>query len=612
MRQSVKIKAMIILVLFTIFILLYGSASIFFEFEFFSVERFLILGTAYLLSILIGINAFPLLMTSKNQSLDSLRKLADMTKSGVYITDEDARVIYANKAFLKITGYSMYEIYGVNPRIFKSGMHDDDFYKTMYASLFENGYWEGEIWDKKKSGAVYPKHAQITRMVDPAFKTTYYIAVQEDMTGHNAKKYTAYNQGTFLPNENSLKQLLAKDFLNRGSAFVLYYIRILNRTSLESAFGCSNYEKLLNAYAKRVNVFLRDTAFLSEISRDTLVVVSPIPEASAKNEVIHLLRQGRDLTHEDIHAYFNINIGVATYPDNGKTANELLRGARLALDHIMYTPGIAYEFYNNTLKDGIIKELTISNHFQSALDMEEFEIHYQPQYDGSTKHIVGIEALLRWHSEDLGDVSPETFIKVAEESGYIGDITQKVFELLQKDMPEIYKANPDLKLAINISSSQLKDDQCLSGFSTLHELIGIPPSQLELEITEGAIINDVEGTAEKLKNFKATGIRIAIDDFGTGFSTMAHLGKIPADMLKIDKSFVMNYPEQDDGNIASLIIKTAETLNMEVLGEGVETSEQRDFLLENNCTLMQGYYFSKPLPKSTLIKLLKNDSKSKE
>jgi len=171
-------------------------------------------------------------------------------------------------------------------------------------------------------------------------------------------------------------------------------------------------------------------------------------------------------------------------------------------------------------------------------------------------------------------------------------------------MPAIYKANPDLKLAINISSSQLKDDQCLMGFATLHELIGIPPSQLELEITEGAIISDIEGTAEKLKSFKATGIRIAIDDFGTGFSTMAHLGKIPADMLKIDKSFVMNYPKQDDGNIASLIIKTAETLNMDVIAEGVETKTQKTFLLQNNCSLMQGYYFSKPLPKSELIKLL--------
>ena len=604
MKHTIRNKSMIILVLATLFFFLYGSASFFFDFEFFDLERFLILGAAYLLSILIGLNAFPLLMASKNQSLDSLRKLADMTKSGVYITDKDANIIYANKAFLKITGYSMYEIYGVNPRIFKSDIHDDDFYKHMYQDLSDNGYWEGEIWDKKKSGSVYPKHAMITRMVDPVFKTTYYIAVQEDLTGHNAKEYIAYNQGTFLPNENSLRQLLAKDFLNKGSSFVLYYIRILNKTSLESTFGRANYEKLLNAYAKRVNLFLRDTAFLSEITRDTLVVVSPIPEMGAKNEVIHLLRQGRDLVHEDIHAYFNINVGVSSYPENGKTANELLRGARLALDHIMYTPGIAYEFYNNTLKDDIIQELTISNHFQNALDMEEFEIHYQPQYDGFDKRIVGVEALLRWHSHELGDVSPEIFIKVAEESGWIGDITQKVFELLKKDMPAIYKANPDLKLAINISSSQLKDDQCLMGFATLHELIGIPPSQLELEITEGAIISDIEGTAEKLKSFKATGIRIAIDDFGTGFSTMAHLGKIPADMLKIDKSFVMNYPKQDDGNIASLIIKTAETLNMDVIAEGVETKTQKTFLLQNNCSLMQGYYFSKPLPKSELIKLL--------
>jgi EAL domain-containing protein (putative c-di-GMP-specific phosphodiesterase class I) len=188
------------------------------------------------------------------------------------------------------------------------------------------------------------------------------------------------------------------------------------------------------------------------------------------------------------------------------------------------------------------------------------------------------------------------------------DITQKVFELLQQDLPDILSVKPKLKLAINISSSQLMDNQCLQLFAVLHETIGIPPRQLELEITEGAIISDVEGTAKKLKSFKATGIRIAIDDFGTGFSTMSHLGKNPADMLKIDRSFVMNYPDTSDGSIAILIINTAENLNIDVIAEGVETKVQKDFLLQNNCHLMQGFYFSTPLNKQNLISLLKSNN----
>jgi len=207
--------------------------------------------------------------------------------------------------------------------------------------------------------------------------------------------------------------------LKKTDAFVIYYIRILNRASLESAFGRSNYLKLLNLYAERINIYLKDLSFISEISRDTLVIVSPPPKNFCSDEISLLLNQGRDLGENKSRTYFNINIGIASYPDNGKTANELLRVARLALDHVLYTPGITHEFYNKSLKDTVLEELKVGAHLKTRLDNDEFELHYPPQYNASKSQVVEIEALLRWHSPDLGDVSPEIFINVAEESGLL-------------------------------------------------------------------------------------------------------------------------------------------------------------------------------------------------
>lgn len=332
------------------------------------------------------------------------------------------------------------------------------------------------------------------------------------------------------------------------------------------------------------------------------MVISPSRKDKVEEEPTQMIRLGRTLKTNSVEAFFNVNIGISQYPENGTDAETLLRNARVALDHIQYTPGQSYALHEAGLENRLKEELTVGSHLPKALENGEFHMVYQPQYDQG--RIVGIEALMRWESPILGEVCPDVFIKVAEEGGWMTDVTKVVFSLLEHDLPEIKQYMNDIRLAINISSSQLMDRQCLQGFAELNTLTGMPAEQLEIEVTEGAVIGDVEMIAKKLDKFKEKGIRIAIDDFGTGFSTMTHLEKIPADMLKIDKSFVSGYPDETDGNVAALVIRTAKTLGIDVIAEGVETKEQKTFLEENGCTLHQGYYYSKPHTLESLIKLL--------
>lgn len=556
----------------------------------------------FMVALVLGAGVLPLFKRPKS-SLQHIKAIADMSSSGMFVTDEKAHIVYANAAFLKLTGYSKDELYGRNPNILKSGKHDSAFYEKFWESLQDEGRFEGKIWDRKKNGAIYPKYIRIKK-IGEAFGTGryYYVAIQEDLTGGDQKSYISYHSRSLLPNETALKNLLENEHFKNGTPFTLFFIRIQNRSSLETAFGRENYTRLLQTYAGRVKDAVGTKGFVAEITHYTLVVISTSDKDRVEEETAMMIRLGRPLKTDDVEAFFNVNIGISQYPENGEDADTLLRNARVALDHIQYTPGQSYAMHESGLEARLKEELTVGSHLPRALENGEFHMVYQPQFDKG--EIVGIEALLRWNSPFLGKVSPEVFIKVAEEGGWMTDVTQLVFKLLEKDLKKISHHMQDIRLAINISSSQLMDRQCLQGFAELNTLTGIPAEQLEIEVTEGAVIADVELIAKKLDTFKKKGIRIAIDDFGTGFSTMTHLEKIPADMLKIDKSFVSGYPDETDGNIAALVIRTAENLGIDVIAEGVETDEQKTFLESNGCTLHQGYYYSKPLPLEALMNLL--------
>ena len=538
----------------------------------------------------------------RKKGLQSIIEVASISRSGIFITDKKARILYANASFLNLTGYTEEEVIGENPRILKSGKQNEAFYETLWEGLIEDGSFDAEVWDKKKSGAIYPKHMRIRRVDDPYFNTYYYVAVQEDLTGGGEQSHIEYHARSLLPNQHALKQLIEKEYTPSRTPFVLYYVRIQNRSPLEAVFGFDKYTRLLQTYAKRIHDYLGDDGFVAEMTHYTLVVISPDGEHTIDKDATEMVKMGRMLEADDIEAFFNVNIGVSFYPGDAENTDDLLRNARLALDHVQHNPGKSFALHEETLEKVMERELIVGSYLPKALKKDEFHMVYQPQYRND--ELVGVEALMRWESPALGSVGPDVFIKVAEEGGWIGDLTALVFKLLKKDLKKIHDKAPHLRVAINLSSSQLSDEQCLQGFAELHTLTGLPAEKLEIEVTEGVLITDLDYISKRLQEFKDNHMRIAIDDFGTGFSTMTHLESIPADMLKIDKSFVMGYPYGTDGNIAALIINTAEKLGLDVIAEGVETKAQKTFLEEQGCTFHQGFYYSEPLDIESLLEKL--------
>ncbi|MFW6298982.1 MAG: EAL domain-containing protein, partial [Bacillota bacterium] len=496
------------LLVFGSFLVMYAILLFALQFGGWFVYPFIVLGGFYLIGAGLSVKKY------RTHGLKAIEQVASISRSGVFITNSEANIIYANDAFLELTGYTRDELLGENPRILRSGKHDKAFYESLWKGLVEEGSFEGNIWDKKKSGAIYPKHIRIRRIDDPYMKTYYYVAIQEDLTGGGDDSYIEYHSRSLLPNQQALKNLIQRDYLPDEVPFTLYYIRIQNRSSLETAFGREKYTKLLQHYATKVNEYLNEKGFVAEITHYALVVVSPYVKDKIHQDATQMVRLGRTLKVDDVEAYFNINIGVARYPEDGDNTDELFRNARVSLDHIQYLPGKSYALHEESLEKELKEELTIGSHLPSAIENKEFHMVYQPQYKEGK--IVGVEALLRWDSPTLGRVEPDTFIKVAEEGGRMRELTVEIFKLLKQDLKEILKKAPDIRFGINISISQLMDHKCLQGFAEIHTLTGLPADQLEIEVTEGGLIDDVDLVAEKLKAFKDKKIRVAIDDFGTG------------------------------------------------------------------------------------------------
>ena len=577
--------------------LLIAYALVVVVFDLSSLFVYLLVGLGGLFLVYVGLTV----MKTKEKGFDMIKSLASISRSGTFVTDKDANILYANDALLKLTGYEKEELVGKNPKILQSGVHDETFYKSLWNGLIEDGSFDAEIWDKKKNGALYPKHIRIRRVDDPYRHTFYYVAFQEDLSGSESLAH--YDARSLLPNQNALKMHVNSEFISKDRAFTLYFIRIQNRSSLEVAFGRNIYTELFQLYANKIKDSMSEGTYVAEITHYTLVVIVPFESSKFEACASRMVDLSRNLSTKETDAYFNVNIGLSSYPEDGKSLTVLMRNARVALDHVQYTPGKAYALHSKHLEDTLRGELEVGALLPKALKENEFHMVYQPQYEQG--EIIGIEALMRWESPQLGSVSPEVFIKVAEKGSRMAELTEVVFDLLKRDLKKIREVAPSIRLSINISASQLMDDKSMQGFQELHTVTGIPARQLEIEITEGVIMDDIEVIAKKLNAFKNKNIRIAIDDFGTGFSTMTHLEQIPSDMLKIDKSFVMGYPEKTDGNIASLIISTADKLGLEVIAEGVETKEQKAFLESLGCFKHQGYLYSKPLKANDLIALMK-------
>ena len=566
------------------------------------------------------------LIDAQAQTESKLRQSAavfENASEGVLITDTDANIVAVNQAFTEITGYSEAEILGKNPRLLKSGCHDRAFYTDMWSSLLQRGEWKGEISGRRKNGEVFPKWQTITGIHNDNGKLTHYVSVFSDIShikeSEEQLHHLAHHDSlTGLPNRLLLLARLEHSLQHasrEGCNVAVMFLDLDHFKKINDSFGHPAGDKLLQMVAARMLRSVRKDDTVARLGGDELTVILGSLDdanyaATAAENILERLEKPFHLQGQDV--FVSASIGISIYPQDGKDTTSLLKNADTAMYMAKNEGRQRYHFYSQELTDKACEALTLESQLHRALDREELLLHYQPQISLRDGRIVGVEALLRWQHPEIGLVSPDKFIPLAEESGLIQPIGKWVLRtacLQAKAWQEQGLAR--VRMSVNLSGRQLARADIVDEVREVLEATGLSPACLELELTESSVMTQAGQAASTLDALRALGTTIAIDDFGTGYSSLAYLKRFPVDRLKIDRSFVRDIPrDANDVALAKAIIALAQSLSLDVVAEGVETEAQREFLKAIGCQEMQGFLISAPRPASDLADLLANKPRS--
>ncbi len=537
---------------------------------------------------------------------------------GIVITDAQANILRVNRAFAAITGYSEGEVIGQNTRLLRSGRHDADFYQAMWASLVEYGYWQGEIWNRRKNGEIYPEWLSLIAIRDESGNTLHYAGVFADLTEKKQAEarthYLAhYDPLTELPNrlllEERLKQSLTAAQSNSWLVALLH-LDLDRFKNINDILGHDQGDELLKAVAQRLTAAVRDSDTIARFSSDEFAVLlsnigSPNNAEQVTNKILSALADPFSLDGQEV--FVTSSIGIALYPLDGDSKDSLIRNADIAMGHAKAQGGSTYRFYSSDMTVVASQRLAMETGLRRALEREEFVLHYQPQVSLQTGQIIGMEALLRWQRPDNGLVAPAEFIPLLEETGLIIPVGEWVLRsACAQNRAWQLDGLPPLSVAVNLSARQFRQSNLAAVVNQALLDAGLAPGQLELEVTESIMIQDAQTTITTLTQLHNLGIQISIDDFGTGYSSLSYLKRLPISKIKIDRSFVRDICiDPDDAAIANAVISLGHSMKMRVIAEGVETAEQLDHLRAQGCDEIQGYFFSRPLPAADFAKLIR-------
>lgn len=555
-------------------------------------------------------------ITAEKQQQEALRIAATAfeTQEGIMITDPNGTILRVNKAFTVLTGYASEDVVGQTPSLLNSGRQDQAFYQKMWNSLVKDHFWQGEIWNKRKDGQVYLEWLTITAVVDDRGNITQFVANFSDVTErHQAReeiqKLAFYDPLTKLPNRRLLIDRLEHAILytqRTHQCGALFFIDLDNFKTLNDTKGHLVGDLLLKEVAKRLILAVRDVDTVSRIGGDEFVILlenlGDNPSIAAQHaehlalKILELFNQPFILENEQFHT--SPSIGVEVIHCQHTNSDELLTHADLAMYQAKKHGRNTIRFFDPQMQINVERIASLQNDLREALEREQFELYYQPQVNQHAE-VVYAEALIRWNHPERGFVSPAEFIPISEESGqiiYIGDwVLKKACETLVR-----WQQDPllhHIKLAVNVSAKQFAHRDFVSNVKNALQTSGARPDFLKLELTESVVVKEVEKTIETMNALRDIGVRFSMDDFGTGHSSLSYLKRLPLSQLKIDQSFIRDLTvDSDDATIVKTIIAMSNTLKLEVIAEGVETIEQREFLKENQCYIYQGYLFSRPLP----------------
>lgn len=543
------------------------------------------------------------------ESLHLSASIIDSTSEGVMVTDTKLRILSVNRAFTEITGYSESSVIGETPSVLQSEKHDNSFYESMWASVKESGNWQGEIWNRRKDGELYPEWLTISRIHDEVGNVKNYVFVFSDISSVKQSEDQLYflahhDPLTELPNRFHIYGQIEQAILNaqrKNHLFAVVFIDLDRFKHINDSYGHHIGDVVLTTVAKRIRNALRQKDVVARIGGDEFIVlldevVDNTFLAAIAKKIINSIAV--PIATEVAEFYLSASIGIAVYPDDGNDAATMISNADAAMYRAKDEGRNTFQYYSSDMTDAALERVTMESHLRQALTKGELGVEFQPVYNINTGDIIGAELLARWHDNESGYISPEKFIPLAEDNGLISELGTFVLHCACNLASNLHINNlAHIKLSVNMSIRQFQRPDVFSEIENILSNYQFPPSMLEFEITESLFAFPTDELIAILNNIRGLGISVTIDDFGTGFSSLAYLKQFPLDKLKIDRSFVSDIPEdENDMAIAKAIIALGHSLQLEIVAEGVETEAQRQFLIEQGCDYMQGYLYSKPLP----------------
>lgn len=548
--------------------------------------------------------------------INLIEKIFENVAEGIMITDNRKRIITVNTAFEFVTGYHKTEVYGKSPAILQSGVHEKSFYLDMWKKIDEDGIWQGEIWNRRKTGEVYPEWLSILCIKDEKNEVTNYCAIFTDLSEQKIvekelEKRMLHDTLTEVGNRfafiQRMKALLdATEDKTYPVSHALFFMDLDRFKQVNDTLGHAIGDQLLIEVSKRMKGLLKNKDILARYGGDEFVITltniqHPREAAKFAEQLIREIEQPIIIENQEL--FVSTSIGISIYPNDGTTTEELLNRADKAMSYSKANGRNCFSFYFDELNTDTNRILVLDSELRKAIENREFTLAYQPKISLETGCIIGVEALVRWTNDKLGFVSPAEFIDYAEECGLIIPLSEIIFELACEGYHKLLNEGyPKIPIAINVSGIHFQQQNFLESLQSILEKSNTSANAFEIEVTERTVMNSAEETIGKLVRLKQQGFKISIDDFGTGYSSLSYLVRFPLDVLKIDRSFIQHICSLADKQaIVDAIIQMAHRLQMEVVAEGVENGQQVELLRKMGCDYIQGYYYSKPLPIEELI-----------